>query len=91
MNPQIEGTQTSEKTYEVTARPDHGKPVTLYVKSLKRPRCERFYVSTSPSADDYSFITQHPRFEAAVKSANLRAKRYVHAYSKPRGIQAVMA
>lgn len=84
MNLQIEGTQTGEKTYEVTARPDHGKEVTFYVVGTGKA-----YVKTAPTSTGY--ISAHRNFETAVRSANFRARRYVRAYSKPRGIQAVAA
>lgn len=84
MTPEIEGTQTGTLTYEVTARPQHGREVTFYVVATGKA-----YVKTAPTSTGY--ISAHRNFETAVKSANFRAKRYVRAYSKPRSIQAVAA
>ena len=84
MTPQIEGTQTGDTSYQVTVRPEYGNTVTLYVTTGRGYR--KAYVQTTP--DRLGFISQHRTFEAAVKSANYRAKRYLRAYSKPRGIRA---
>lgn len=90
MTPLLEGIQTAEDRYEVHARPDRGLPVTLYVVPtatkeryqrdaygryrLVRPE-PKYQVKRSP--DSAGLISQHRTFEAAAKSATLRAKRYV--------------
>lgn len=73
MSPTLEATQTSERTYMVDVRPDHGNPVTLYVV----PICGKFYVKRSPDPKSMGYITAHTSFEAAVRGANSRAKRYL--------------
>jgi hypothetical protein len=79
--PVIEGTQTGEDRYEVTARPDNGIAVTLYVVPVKMPgKGTRFHVKRNP--DSLGLITSHTNFPAAAKSANARAKRYVSLYGK---------
>lgn len=92
MTPLIEGTQTGDHTYEVTIRPPHGKELTLYVKGGTPWRTRSGYrqpkalVKTAPNSASY--ISEHRGFEAAVKSANVRAKKYLRAYSVPRGLAA---
>jgi hypothetical protein len=92
MSAQIVGTQTGDATYEVRAVPDHGNPVTFrvergnYAAGVKtyRPRLRYgWLVRTGPG-----YITAHSSFNAAIVSANLRARRYVRAYSRPRTLQA---
>lgn len=94
MNPVIEGTQTGEDTYQVTARPDNGKPVTLYIvpttpaPKLVRRYSGRRYETPAPKyqvkrdPESLGLISEHRTFEAAAKSANARAKRYVQLYGK---------
>ena len=82
MIPELEGTQTGAFLFEVTARPEHGPTVTLYVGRADRG----FAVKNRPDA--VGFISQHRTFEAAVKSSTFRAKRYLKAYSKPRVVAA---
>lgn len=88
MTPLIEGTQTGDHTYEVTVRPPHGRHLTLHVVGGKPWRTRTGYrqpkalVKTSPTSASY--ITEHRGFEAAVKSANVRARKYLRAYSVPR-------
>lgn len=99
MIPTLEGIQTGDLTYEVTARPDHGIPVTLYVvPTNERDRYKRdhygrlrlvkpepkFMVKRNPDSD--GLISQHRTFETAAKSANARAKRYLSLCTK-RGIK----
>ncbi|QGJ93492.1 hypothetical protein SEA_MUFASA8_43 [Arthrobacter phage Mufasa8] len=84
MSPELEGTQTAPDKYQVTARPAHGKQVTLYVQ--QDHFSERFFVKSKP--DSESYISRHNNFEVAAKSANYRARRYLRAYSKPHGIKA---
>lgn len=91
MNPVIEGIQTAADRYEVHARPDHGIPVTLYVCPVGGPKAvlvrdrtgsrwearpPRYQVKRSP--DSAGLVSEHRTFEAAAKSATLRAKRYVN-------------
>jgi hypothetical protein len=90
VNPVIEGIQTAVDRYEVTARPDGGIPVTLYVVPTApapkhvyrrgyrhdRTPAPKFQVKRSP--DSLGLISEHRTFEAAAKSANFRAKRYVN-------------
>lgn len=96
MNPTLEGTQTGEQEYRVDIRPDRGNPVTLYVlpagkpeEKLKRDRDGRlrfktveppFHVKRDPASP--GCVSSHRTFEAAVKSANSRAKRYLHSCTK---------
>jgi hypothetical protein len=90
VNPVIEGIQTAADRYEVHARPDRGVPVTLYVvptcpepKAVyrngwkhDRTPAPKYQVKRSP--ESAGLISQHRTFEAAAKSATLRAKRYVN-------------
>jgi hypothetical protein len=85
MGAQLEGTQIDERTYAVTARPEHGAPVTLYVGVNYTTRAA---FAVKRGLDRSSYITTHRTFEDAVRSANLRAKRYLAAYSKPHGLAA---
>lgn len=89
MNPVIEGIQTAEDRYEVHARPDNGIPVTLYVCPTGEPervfvRSRGRYVTRQPkyqvkrSPESAGLVSEHRTFEAAAKSATLRAKRYVN-------------
>jgi hypothetical protein len=95
VNPVIEGIQTAEDRYEVTARPDRGVPVTLYVvptcpdrKVVRGLGGHRRYVDPAPkyqvkrSPDSLGLVSEHRTFEAAAKSANARAKRYVNLCNK---------
>lgn len=83
---QLEGVQIDARTYSVTARPEHGKPVTLYVAVNYT---SKLAYAVKLGLDRAGYITAHRTFEAAVKSANYRARRYVTAYSRPRGLKAV--
>lgn len=90
MNPVIEGIQTAEDRYEVHARPDNGIPVTLYVVPTcpepkvsyrrgwrhDRTPAPKYQVKRNP--DSLGLVSEHRTFEAAAKSANARAKRYVN-------------
>jgi hypothetical protein len=90
VNPVIEGIQTAEDRYEVHARPDNGIPVTLYVvptcpeaKLVRRQGGKRWEASTPKyqvkrNPDSLGLVSEHRTFEAAAKSANARAKRYVN-------------
>lgn len=80
---QIEGVQIDARTYAVTARPEHGAEVTLYVQVNHATRSP---FAVKRGLNRSSYITTHRTFEEAVRSANLRAKRYLAAYSKPRGL-----
>lgn len=79
----LEGTQTGEETYKVTASPNHNAAVTFYV--CRKPRIRGFVVCLNPDHPD-NYFNAHPNFERAIRSANYRARRYVRAYSKPRGL-----
>lgn len=83
----LEGTQTGDREYVVEARPLYGRNVALYVVPLRCPRSMKYIVARD--SDALARITEHRTFEAAVKSANSRAKRYISAYSKPRGLAVV--
>lgn len=81
MTPTLEATQTGEDTYKVAVRPDHGIPVTLYVVPARRPSGKRaFAIKRDPASEGW--ITMHPTFEAAAKSAGYRAKRYLASYAR---------
>lgn len=94
MNAQIVGTQTGNDTYEVRATPDHGRPVTFRVErgsyrpsanggNYWRPRLRYGWLVRTGSG----YLTAHTSFNAAIVSANHRARRYVHAYSQPRTLR----
>jgi len=91
MTPLIEGTQTGDHTYEVTIRPPHGRELTLHVVGGKPWRTRSGYrqpkAVVKANRNSASYITEHRGFEAAVKSANARAKKYLRAYSIPRTIK----
>lgn len=94
MNPTLEATQTEADRYQITARPDNGPEVTLYVvpttpeKRIIRTRSGRRYIAPPPKyqvkrdPDSLGLISEHRTFEAAAKSATHRAKRYVQLYGK---------
>jgi hypothetical protein len=96
MSAQIVGIQTSSNTYEVLATPDHGRPVTFRVErgsyrpesaNYWRPKLRYGWLVRTGSG----YITAHTSFNAAIVSANHRARRYVNAYSQPRTLQKVAA
>lgn len=74
------GTQTAADRFEVAVTPDQGIPVTLYV--VPWPRTGHYYVKRSPETGSMGYITKHTTFEAAVKGANGRAKRYLASYAR---------
>ncbi|MBT2537242.1 hypothetical protein [Arthrobacter sp. ISL-69] len=79
------GEQTGVESYEVTATPDYGNRIRLKVAkgaySAGYSNRTGYIVMTANGGT----ISAHRTFERAVSEAITRAKRYVAAYSKPRG------
>lgn len=78
-------------------RPPHGRPVTFVViprevnvtqsrSSWSTARMATRYVVSLKGSTGSGF-SHHTTYEAACKSALIRASRYVRAYSVPRGIE----
>ena len=81
----LTGQQTGAESYEVTAEPDFGNRIRLRVAkgnySAGYSSRTGYIVMTATGGT----ISAHRTFERAVNEAITRAKRYVTAYSKPRG------
>ena len=79
------GEHISDDVYEVTATPDFGNRIRLRVAkgaySAGYSNRTGYIVMTATGGT----ISAHRTFERAVSEAITRAKRYVAAYSKPRG------
>lgn len=100
MTPTLEGTEAAPESpeaklylYKVTARPAFAREFTFYVCPVLNGHGKQAFV-VSATAAHLNWFSRHRTPEAAVRSANYRARRYNRAYSKPRNIlpaQAVKA
>ncbi|SDW33831.1 hypothetical protein SAMN04487912_102382 [Arthrobacter sp. cf158] len=81
------GRQTGDETYEVLATPEFGNRIRLKVGKGSYSAGYASRTGYLVTTNNGGVITAHRSFERAVAEANKRAKRYVRAYSKPRGRQ----
>lgn len=85
----LEGTQLENDMYKVVVTPQFNYPFTLYVRPYwyqteARRMVQGWVVSAKPQGDSY--YSRHRSMSTAVRAANYRGRRYLRAYSRPRGL-----